>query len=451
MNLKDIRTRIERILSHAPDVEAWREGLLDRINDALEYVHGLKRWTFRQKLETIFVQADVTILNADWLVDGGNTRGLVIPIPTGWTTEQIDKLEGQIIGIPFEEPFFFVIERVTPSSANIIVIPDPRYSGLPAGKGGITDDLTIRFERYRLPLDLGRVQGIMSRVDERGPLLAMNNYREQRFQLNDTELGPPTHYLLSPNLPTDFRLSATNYPHTDIEPPHNTLLAVPAAAGALTLLGVFEYRIAWAYAGLTSEVGPTTRVTLTGANQTVDLTRLDTWSDAEYGRTRHLFRREIVDKVAQPWFRIFELTDPSVSIHSDAGTFNRFADALVTTRERTFLSGGYTQYIRFWPRPSADVELELLYLVNPRRLDHDSDVPDLPGANHRIIVHRVILEIAPEADGSKLSVLHARLYREQLQLLGQQYGEMDAERHIRRSILGEGPPELLVTPVTFNG
>lgn len=460
MNLKEIRERVEDALTYAPGVESHRIKLNRRINDAQKEILTFRRWTFRQRIVELLMMKDRVIANADWSVPS-NDRALDFPLPTGWTLLNVEWLAGHICVLPWEPAQSagtgvhdeFIIERATLTGTTVTIIPDPRYSGLPTGKGSITDDITLKFLRYRMPNTFSEIQGVMDRAEDFGEIRQLDLWRERAFMLNASDdPGRPVRFLIDPNYPdvAETRSGFENRFHgNDIEPPVQQLVGVENGAGSLELLATYTYKISWVYSNMISGPGPEVSVTLTGANQRIDLSNLDaitTTGGEDFGRTRYVWRR----KGEGPWFFHGELPDPSIAVFTDTGTFNPLtADPILYIRERDRERAGHYHFIRFWPRTDTDRTVEVRYLARPAELVDDSDVPGLPDEYHPIIVHKTVLDISAAFDAPQLRSHHERRYQEFLALMSKRTLGGGAQHHQRQSIFGGVHNDFLVTPLTF--
>lgn len=462
MNLKEIRERVEDALTYAPGVESHRIKLNRRINDAQKEILTFRRWTFRQRLFELTLMKERVIANADWSIPS-NTRALEFPLPTGWTRLNVDWLAGQTVLLPFapadsngtglHDEFIIESSNLTGAGTTVTIIPDPRYPGL-ASKAGITDDITLKFLRYRMPASFSEAQGVMDRAEDFGEIRQLDLWRERAFMLNNSDdPGRPVRFLIDPNYPdfvgTDNSGFENRYLGNDIEPPIQTIAAAEAATGSLTALGTFTYKISWAYSNMISGAGPETKITLTGANRTVNLTNLDAITSTggeDFGRERIVWRRE----GEGPWFQFTVIADPSVTIFTDTGAIQPVSgNPLLYVRERDRARAGAYHFIRFWPLTDTDRTVELRYLARPADLVDDSDIPELPDEYHPIIVHKTVLDISAAFDAPQLRSHHERRYQEFLALMSKRTLGGGAQHHQRQSIFGGVHNDFLVTPLTF--
>lgn len=461
MQLKQLRKTIERHLVHAPGVEAHREEMTDRLNDAMRQLMTENVWPFRDRFHTLRLKKERLFAEGSYALNaGGNVFAISFAKPATWSiVEATELLEGHTAvftdntGAEVLGPF--VIERAGILAGVIEVILDPRYIGgasVPVGSS-----LRIQFLRYKLPVGVEDVHVMMLRDSDDGPIYEMANATESRFMLNsDDSPGRPVKFINNPNRSTSrARHTGFDYPHDLIEPPHAAPTLTPSGGGALPLLATFEYRYSWAYAGLVSEPSPPSRITLSGPDNAVAVGALEA-TDADRGRTKLIFRRQIITdsdnrKRPQPWFKVGTETDPTSATFSDGGTFTTVTNPTAVTRERDYLTGGSNHFIRTWPPTDTDIDAELRYLARVERLETDADVPGFPSAHHPILAHMVTADVAMEQDARRLSEYHERKVRALMRIFKRRELTSSAERHQRRMILMDNQSTFVSKPPVFNG
>lgn len=459
MNLLELRTAIESDLQTTMDVEPWRNDITNRINRALRETLTKYRWIFRYRTERIYLLQDRTFEAAD-VQTSPDGRTFRLTPPTEWSALEMRALEGHLLAsdsygdIPSTTtqklrpaPDAMVIEDARFTAPNIDLKLDPRFVDTPTSS---LAPLTFKAVRYGLPLDAMEVLSVFSRDDDRGIIPPLDRPTEHRFRLDPDETGEPLFWVSSPNLVDQYPYpQARRYQYRKIEAPLQAPVGVLAAAGDLLPNTRYQYKVAWAYAGLVSEPSPVLEITTTATDLIVNLSFVEGWSNPLLGRRRLLYRRE----AEGPWLLATTIIDASqAATFADVGVAiaDRW-DAQEYERIRDYRTGWARRHIRFWPRPSLDKIVEVTYLAKPRDLVDDSDVPEMPEEHHDLLVHRVVAEVAAAGDGHGLRKYHADRYKEHMKQMARRYLHEGARQYQRHSALGDVLGEPLSTPVVFTG
>lgn len=455
MRSDQIRTRVEREVRQNPDIKGWRDEFFDRLNDAMDELLTLEDWQFRQRLKTLRFKAEVDLTTSYTTNAGSNTYAISFTEPSDWDAVDTELLAGHTAsftaGTGAGLTADYVIERASISSSTITIILDPRFGGHTTV--GAADTLKIKFFRYRLPPDVEEVYGIQRRDSKEGHMREISLARESRLILKNTD-GPntPQFFLLDPNVRTAYdTLSGEYYPHDFIPAPINPPTLTEAATGALTLLGTYEYCYAHYYAGLVSEPSPIETVTLTGTNQTVSVTAMDSF-DANRGRGKYLFRREIFSSREGPWYMVSDITASNTATAADAGAFTPVADPTTITRLNRYDSLGSLRFVRTWPLTNADLTAELRYLARIPRCTTDADVPEMPGAYHIILVHLIAEKLSRSFKSQSLADYHNnKVYgpRGLLETMKQRHIVSSSQRVQRNSMLNGGAGGLVLQEPSY--
>jgi hypothetical protein len=464
VNLAKIRQNIEREIRHAPDVKAHREELNDRINEALHWLLSSERWSFRQRVKRMRLYKQQVITSANYTLnadDGGGANKFAIKFsaPTGW--DLADKVDGCLGArasfsawttstLVYEG--VFLVEESGFDSSEVYIVLDPRYLGNAEVDSGAS--LTLDWTRYRLPRDCEDVYSVMFRDSDDGPVTELAMAQENRIMLNrDDSPSTPKWFILDPNYSTAKSQESTEYYPADYVPaPHAPLTLTENSSGSLTLLGTYEYAYAWAWGGMVSGISPIASVTLTGANQTVDITdigEIASTAGGRLGRQRHIYRRQIFSDYEGPWWKITTLQGPETATFSDDGSFLEApANPTGAVRLHRYHTGVQNRWIRFYPETDTDTEVELRYLARAPVLETDADVPQMPEAFHQVLVHLVVRDLAANHDSQRLAKFHERKAGEIIDAMRRRHLGSTSTRFQKNTILsnqGIGWP-LLKTP-----
>lgn len=462
MNARAIRKRLERELRHAPEVKDWRDEFFDRLNDAIVELMTMDDWQFRQRTKQVRVYPEIAG-TPTLTVNASGEQVYKVAAPDGWLPdEDTAALEGHTVEITgtftsgvfsTDETRAYVIERaaavVDAGVVYLECILDPTYPGnanvsMSAGK--------IQFLRYTLTDDIEDVYGLIFRDKDAG-VHELSPRQETALNLQADDTGStPRYFILDPNKDRTYkRYSGQFYPHDFISPPLGPPAVVPLAGGALTALGTYEYRYAWAYGGLVSEPSPSTTVTLAAGEQQVRVTM--EFTDAGRGRTRYLYRRQVYDTYEGPWFRIHVEPSSNTASHTDAGTFAASGvDPSTVIRERRYDSDGSPRFYRLWPTTTERLDAELRYLARLPRVETDADVPEFPGAFHIVLVHLMAAKIARGSEAASLADYHhQKVFGADglLDTMRQRHKVSAAQRYMRRKMFGYRGTGIVAGPLTY--
>lgn len=465
MNLAEIRESIFEELRFGPSIQSVRDEVERRVNRLQRRICAERRWEFMQRLHTVRLKAQVDITAS--ITESPGSYGafaLSVVLPTGWDP-LIDPplLAGHLVDITADYAHTnptsvttsglrtYVIERAIYDSGNLIFWVDPRYPG--AGNVTTITAVSFRFLRYRMPGDVLDLYNLMLRDDEDGPIGELSLRQESEVMLNDDDpAGVPGLVVLSPNRPTVEFDPAYNYPHTHAEPPHDTLVGTSAAGGSLTAGEIYQYKYVWWYAGLVSSPSNTVEVTIGAGHGSVDLTGLElgglTASDP-YGRVKVLFRRRVYTDRFGPWFKIAEIAAEDTT-YSDEGTFKPFNQP-IGTRLHDWPVGQTVRHFRTAPLTDADRSVEFRYHARVPDLSSDTDEPMLPEYAHMLLVHGVVAEMAPQADGRDLRRHHEEMYKQLFKTFKRRELGSSAIAHRRRSIFAQGLRGPVLGTATWTG
>jgi hypothetical protein len=428
MNLGQLRERVEDELQHAPNVQAFKNQVRDKMNEVfLEFILS-DRWAFRLVEKSMRVYADqpLGVLGAGTTCQVlANSTSSVRPGPAGsaievtpysqWdglvyrTSDPTDSLRryGRISG-PF--PFGWRTAFGFGDGMALGGAPDPDFTvnqtgdvwlDAPplAGQGSFTD-LMVRRDRYQLPFDCGEVVALISRDDRQGEVELVNRTAERRALLSSNQDAPgrPSAWVL------DDPVDGGNAPR-------KVMTGAASLGGSLQQTTTYRYFYAWYHHGTYSGKSNIVSVTTTGVNRTITLSNLEVESNIQYGRRRHVW----VDEGDGVFKFIGEVTPGSATFVDNGtagwGATGRADIGLYPWRERY---AAPRLALRLWPRPAEDQWMQLVYLQVPDKMVNDQDVPSMPEEIQPYLIHATAAQLAAKYASKEVAAFNreeAKRYR----------------------------------------
>jgi hypothetical protein len=450
LDLAKMQEMVERSGRHAPATKAFREEIKDRLNEAIVQVESRYGWTWRKRTWQLRARPDQTFETADFTYTTATRQITLDTLPSGWDDFKVaDDLFGQVCYLSWLEDVDnnrnageFVIERAVLNATTIDLFLDPSTPAVVKPSGSPT--CVIRFYRYILPPDVDELIGVINHDNDEGLVLSISQWREKWVYLDPDETSAtPTVYiddLDRPELNHELPLAFERY-EGRLEPPVNTMTTSPTTGGSLAD-GDYEYTFVWAYAHQVSQPAQIVTATVAGADDQVNLGNLDVAPASHAGRYRWVFRR----KDEGPWIRIGEISDPTTATFSDDGSFD-VTDASTRVRLRDFWYDR-RRHIRFWPRHSVLREYKVRYLAKPRLLEYDRDEASVRNLG-LLVTHMVAADILAAAGATEQVGHHNTLAREARSALMARHLTPEDVVHVRRSVVGSGRADFLVTAPNF--
>jgi len=392
MNFAEIKDEIAHELQFdvntgAQQANSYRDNVARIVNSIYLELMAAHPWRFLQMKEDFLVYETVTgtcrPTNNSFLIDA-----LSVPPIEGW------------VGHTFIcEDNEYEITDVNIPAAQLSI--RPIYST----GGGAGTAFSIEFRRYALPVDSAQTLGFMSRSDDDGEVFAISNANEKNLVLNYDDFGRPVAFLQEPE-------------RTE-RAPRVPMVGVPYIPGAPGLPNSTAYRYFYTYYVAGRESGRSNIVEVTTAaagNTGVLLTNIEA-SAGNTGIKKLLYREDRRDGI----FRLLDVLDETDVNYQDN-------DSPAPDEDEVFYDKNGRHYVRFWPVPDEDYTFELRFQRQPRRLQHDTDVPEFPAQFHILLVHGAVMRLAATHEGTTLTRFHDKKYQEILRHMRRKEISTTAER-----------------------
>lgn len=385
--MRTVQTLLQEIvdeLSFDPDLLRYKDSLQRRLNNKYAALAEKTPYSFFLRTDTLQLYATVSGENGVRVVasDLGNMRVVQTLDPSwlvsGWegnaTFIEANGTEHQIVYVDVAAGDIFLDEA-----------PAAAITGT-AGYGW-----TIVFRSYLLPSDAIQVLGYRDdRADDGwGKLMSIGRLTEENLFLDRDDTGRPQVVIED-----DSRSRRAPF-----EAP--TLAQV--ATGSLTQLRKFAYRYTIKNAGIESAPSPEAEITLTGANDQVNVTgfedlRWGAGSDDSGARVM-LYRRDLTAR--GPWILVAELRASVAAVTGFADTAMLPAYA-VSWDDATYDNpSGTRQTARLYYRADEDRILSLRTWFRPKPLQGLTDVPLGPHALCNYLVASVMADLLSGSEAAK--------------------------------------------------
>lgn len=406
MNLAELRVRVEREQRHAPNVQAHVDDLTDLINDAYLALMDREMWDFR--IETLNVHPYSNGARSDFPILGDRTvtitandnskevafSGLTPALPTAYPYDGELLLAGHTLEAPSGNRY--MINNVLGTN---LVLAQPWHEG-----SVVDGPATIRFLRWVLPTRVADVMRITLRKPLVGELMCVERTEEARqFLLSPDDTGSTPLAFLRENMERIRGPIAAPTVGTTIGP------GIPA--------GTYRHRYCFAIRGILSPPSAITETVTTEEVTSFDISGLEQVATANEGWAKILYRE---DNRSGLWFPVAGIGD-NVGTYTDNTVDPAQAAVQESADEDVYLRPGFVyafpmyepwngEYLSFrlYPRPAADLNVEILALTRPRRLLTDGDCPAMPDTYHPIIVHNVMERLAGRFGAGELRALHEK-------------------------------------------
>ena len=439
-SLRQLVSDVEEELQHAPRVQAHKEDIKNKLNEALRELGATLEWPWLFREVPVWVVPDIPVTptlvtsslrrfeldpselagklwNADEFASANNSRlsiqmqALLAGMELHVTGSGAD-VGGSVNWWVFAP---FVIDEVIPDLTTPEIILDPRAAFATALAG--TEGLEIRQGRIRLPADVSEV---VSLEDENGAVVTPANENQLRMWGRGPDLSPgkPTHYsydygfsrrhadLLAP----DFLIPGGGPAAYQVPGAFDYVMGMTlrdeswtasATSGGAFPVGTFSIRICWWAAGQFGPIGDReVQVTTTAGNRTISLAGLPTLATpGEYGRKLMVWIREVrsgLDTQGDYYLQASRSDSTSATL----AITNR-PDATLPHQQarlsRMHPFGQYT-YLRLWPRSSSLARYRLYYYKRPDELEEPSDVPEFAAPYHDLLKWRVVEKLGARWD-----------------------------------------------------
>lgn len=421
MNLKELRQEVNAALDYNPDLAQYRDIVARVLNRHYLQISSQYQWSFLQKTHEITLKAKIeggsgkTITVTDSTVAGLRTvsfGGVSAP------TAESD-WEGQTLKIGTVEA------EITQVVTGDKVIIDTTLSGAVSA----STDWSLEFRRYPVPKDCTEILGIMSRDDDRGRLVYVDRAREENLHLDRDETGDGIVYI-----------SMDSYIDP---PPDDAPSASEAAGGSLETNTEYEFCYTFIYKG--RESAPSlvvSHTTGTGVDRSVKIYDLEntqatyggTPAENSTGRLKRIYARKKTS--GGVWREISGDLDESTTAFTWDGTYSSSSSG-EKERQRvpTLYEQGPRDYFRIWYTPNSDMNMDVRYLQQPRRLSNDADVPSWPAPYHHLLVYRTLQDICLQHGMTQLGQLYERRSGVVLEQMKARWLSSPDRLYIRRSFM----------------
>jgi hypothetical protein len=359
-----------------------------------EYLRVLdeRRWEFLEKLDKeLFVWPWLKVTDT-WTVDDYK----LTPASLGFVSPAYEGADVYRV-VDNKQEFFAIVAAIQGMDIYL-----DRTSGLGSG----TEQTFVFRPRTRMPLDAAEVLGMMSRVDDRGPVRRVSLAEERSYMLNEDQeqsQGWAAVYVSDP--------PSTVFPG----PKGGMVVTMTPLIAAVPLKPKTDYRFFYAYfkQGIYSGRSPITSFTTPASPAAGDGLQVETdeffedergWRrfacvSVANGRWEH-FGQPISDTTSQATFYYTESYEPRIP----------------------WLDPSPAEYVRFYPRqPSyvlvdapyvstaADnlrIQYEVRYKLRPVKLGNDEDLPMMPEQFHQLLVHLTCQRIAAKREDTSIEKFH---------------------------------------------
>ena len=428
MSLGHILQHINDRVNYDPKLRAYKNHVLDLVNQHYMLICGEGPWRFLQRSVDFNVYADITgsaSSQMEVLISSSEPRQLNQTGPT--STFFGEHMEGAVFHGFYQSPSTaaddsFRIARVNDGTNTAFLDKNWPYSGT------ATQYWRIEFRDYYLPEDCAEVLGFNDVEGERGRLVALDRRRVEREFLARRDVGDPSFWFESDK--------------AFLDPPIEAPTLSQSAGGGLKTGRIYRYFYTYVRLGMESSPSPHSEIKLTGSNATVSVSSLEDTRvaptpgagiSARAGTRKRIYRRDVTGD--GPWLHIATIEDSATS-HTDNVTYS---SALYESRQdvRIHVDSEGRKKVTFWWTPSSTKTLDLRYLVRPTRLQYKAQKSHLPNGYEKIIEDYVLSDILSRT-GDKVGArlhhqkaleLHDRLRNKELNLPDRQHrmSRFDAE------------------------
>jgi hypothetical protein len=362
-------------LDHAPQDRQTREARLDVMNRRLYDVIDDADWNFMQVERDFLVwqerdyeltSATATFTNGAYLVTFSSTLGTFLSggYANGLTIS--DGTDEYTIG-----------QCVSGTQVYLTTV----YTGT---TGAVTT-WSIKTDRVQLPQDCLRPLGYIDRENGRGRLVAWDRRREELYMSPLQNSAGDVWWLVEGDYEVD-------------RPPDSTLTStLSTVGGTLPASSIFQYCYCFYYQGrfsppsiiveATTGAGAVNQIVLAGLENTQD-------GGVNTGKKKYLFRRQVSQGSTTTanrngrWLYLAEIAEGTTTYTDNGGTTPATADDQALHYE------GMYHWIRPKLTPGSDATLRVRYMLKPKRLVSDADVPLGPATLGQYLVVSTAMEIA---------------------------------------------------------
>lgn len=353
-----------RYLDEKPDLDTWRNGLIDDLNAAYAELCAQAAFLFLQA--TANVQMSAPVVGSSSAVVSITSGAYAVTLSG---TTAVSAWEGQTFYGP--DGMDYVIARIK-ADGTAFYLTTP-YAGSTVAS---STSWEVRFLAYPMPTDCEEVLSIVDATTKL-PVPFVSRVTGEAAIFNPQQSGAPL-------------LAVDTFMHTDRPPDYAPTLAV-GSGGANALAASTTYEIGYTlnWCGRESPLSLTATADTTAGNKTITVSGMeDTRTPAGdlTGLYKHVYMRNKTRKGR--WLRV--TTGTGLDESTTTLTFD--SDASVSRAETNELwpSEPFRQYLRMQPVAADTRIMRVQYQRKPRRLASDSDVPLIPAPFQQLIVYRAL-------------------------------------------------------------
>lgn len=377
MSWGNTRTLLDQVgvkLDHAPQDRQTREGRLDVMNRMLYELMEESDWTFMQ------VERDMKVWQErDYTLTGATatfTNGLHLVTFSVSLGEFLSS--GYADGLTITDGTTeYTIGRCDTATTLYLTAP---YAGLTGAK----TTWSILTDRVKLPQDCLRPLGYIDRENGRGRLVAWDRRREELYLSSTDDSSGDATWIVE----GDYNI--------DRAPDSTTTATLSTAAGALPASSIFQYCYCFFYEGrfsppsiiveATTGTGGVNQITIGGIEDTRD-------GVVATGKQKYLFRRQVSQGSTTlanrngRWLFLQIVPEASTSVIDANGTTPS------TAEDQALHYEGMYHWVRPKFKPGSDATLRVRYMLKPKRLVSDADVPLGPASLGQYLVIASAMDI----------------------------------------------------------
>ncbi|RMG57359.1 MAG: hypothetical protein D6722_25130 [Bacteroidetes bacterium] len=383
MNLQDLRSGISSLTKYNPDIDEDRVEVDAILNSILVELGVEQEWRFAQRTRKVNVKADQVFTGVTLVL---SQNSITLP---GTTDGNSEGMICEIRGSNGNDGEYEIVSRA--SSTEIYV---KGLDGSTPSWSAATDvTVTIKHRYVIMPEDCAEVLGleIRSYNDTRGKFSPITRSEDEDWQLDLDATGTPQGWV-----PAEDRF---------VPPPVTApTLSINNSGVTHPVPTTGTYYVCYTYVWKDIESGPSPVAEIYATSATEEITV----SGIQDTGTGSGIRKKIYVKV--PGYRAFYASDNSV-IDDDSTSLGGpiiIPGTWPVGQSRLHEGGGNWKAVRLYPRQDEDLQLSVRYLHRPRLLIEDTDIPELPPTNHRLLLFRAVEECLNRHESPELAAVWGR-------------------------------------------
>lgn len=416
-HLKALREYVANVLDYDPTNPTYQSQVDRLLNEAERRICTEKLYTFAQRIVEVTVRPDRSIAG--------------IAVTSG--SAQLDKVGG------FEDTMEGQTLRIEGEDYQIAWVES-------ADRAHLTKPLTLATGTYSatainrwvyLPQDCVQVVSVARRSDEPsatnpGLLDPITQYEDEWANLPLGETGLPDVWV--PGNPVG------------VDAPRQGV-SLGTVSGSLLGARTVEVAVVYEFAGILSSISEVQTITLT-TSQELQVTPISALP-ANKGLYRRVYIRA-PEHGLNDWRRAQSLVGTKVRIDPTSTTpvtlktsLTHLQSEVYFLEDRLKAASGVADRLRFYPRQSEKMVLQIRYLADHQPMVEDGDVPIIPPAHRMIIAYRALYEVLVKHNNPSLAELYRKRYDYGLLQLERRYLSQPSRRLVKGymtpSQISEGP------------